>query len=134
MRIQIPFNLTVDDNKMVYDHLEAFHAHSDLSELLVETVKGLDCVKVYFPERPNGYGPCIVSTGGIIFGFAIGLDTIVFKVGRHMIDKAIAAGGRPYSECGADWVSFLAFRSDRLHVDFKSWALSAYVFVRESCG
>jgi len=39
---------------------------------------------------------------------------------------AIETGGKPFPECGDDWVRFLPFRGDYPKIDFDFWALKAY--------
>jgi hypothetical protein len=127
-----PINLEKTENKVVYEHLKAFHAHTDLSDLLIKAAtKPCGDIQVSYQERVNGSGPCMVSTNGIIIGFAIGMDLIAFRAGEKMLPIAIATGGEAYPECGPNWMAFKPFRGGWPKVDLEFWALKAYVFERE---
>jgi|SRR5450756_1356192 len=126
-----PFDPANEMNRLVYDHFKNLHAHSDIVEPLTKAVKPLGDVQVF---SPDSYRYLTVSTQGIIFGFAAGMDTIAFRLNQRMKEIAIETGAEAYPECGADWVSFLPFRSDWPKIDFEFWALKAYVNIREIAG
>jgi hypothetical protein len=127
-----PINLANAENRAVYEYLKAFHAHPELSELLINsTTKPCGDIQVFYQARPDDCGPCIVSTKGIIIGFAIGMNIIAFRAGRNMMDIALATGGSAFPECGPNWMAFKPFRGGWPKVDLEFWALKAYVFVRE---
>jgi len=126
-----PIDLTIDANRAVFDYIKNLSAHSDLVDPLIAAVKPLGDVQISHPNSGN-YGSVAVSTNGIIFGFVIGMQSIMFRLDNCMKERALATGGTAYSECGSEWVAFEIFRSDWPKVDLEFWARKAYVFVRES--
>jgi hypothetical protein len=128
-----PFDPAIEANHTVYDYIKTLSAHSDLLEPLMNSVKPLGDVQIYSPDS-NRCCYLTVSTQKIIFGFAVGMDTIAFRLNEVMKARAIETGGKPFSECGADWVRFLTFRCDWPKVDLEFWARKAYVNIRESVG
>jgi hypothetical protein len=130
-----PIDLENTENKVVYEYLKAFHAHPDLSELLIKAAtKSCGDIQVSYQERADDYGPCMVSTDGIIIGFAIGMNSIAFKAGEKMLPIANSTGGEACPECGPNWMAFKPFRGDWPKVDLEFWVLKAYVFEREKVG
>jgi len=75
-----------------------------------------------------------VSTQAIIFAFAVEMDTIAFRLNKEMKGIAIETGGKPFPECGEEWVRFIPFRCDWPKVDLEFWALKAYLNIRKSVG
>jgi len=126
-----PFDPTLETNRPVYHHIKNLGAHSDIAELLTKSLKRCGDVQVF---SPDDYRYLTVSTQRIIFGFAIGMDTIAFRLNQKMRAIAMETGGKLFPECGEDWVRFLPFRGDYPKIDFEFWALKAYVNIRESVG
>jgi hypothetical protein len=131
---QCPFDPTIEANCMVFGYLKNLSAHPDLSEILVKSVRPLGDVQIYSPDFSN----CryvTVSTQRIIFGFAIGTNTIAFRLNDRMKAVAIKTGEKTFPECGADWVEFsFGGRGEWPKIDWDFWALKAYVNIRESVG
>ena len=73
----------------------------------------------------------MVSTKGIIFAVAIGMNVVAFRLDERMKTRALASGGAPYPECGDEWVAFTLFRDDWPKIDLEFWARKAYVAARE---
>ena len=118
-------------NERVLAHIEPKSAHSDIAETITEAVKPLGEVQVICPSwQQSRY--VAVSTRGIIFGFAIGMETIAFRLDARMKGRALVTGGEAYPATGDDWVSFIPFRDDWPKVDLRFWALKAYVYAREA--
>ncbi len=88
-------------------------------------------VQAFCPDASQ-YRYILVSTKNIIFGLAIGMNTIAFRLNPLFKNRAIETGGKDYSEAGPDWVSFTLFRDDWPEFDLKFWARKAYVFARET--
>lgn len=124
------FNLADEGNRKVFEYLKDLDCHSDIIEPLVTAVKPLGDVQTFTPNKPCGY--FAVSTKGIIFGFAIGMDTIAFRLNTLFKQRALISGAGDYSVCGPEWVRFQPFRSDWPRPDWKFWARKAYVDVRET--
>ena len=133
MEQNIPAPLINRINAAVLAHVKDLSAHSDVSGPLLAAVKPLGDVQVFCPET-HAYRYMVVSTNGIIFGFAVGMSTIAFRLDARMKPRALATGAVAYPDCGEDWVSVLPLGSDAdwPAVDLRFWALKAYVHVRET--
>jgi hypothetical protein len=126
----IPPELMTEANQAVFAHLGVMSAHSDIAEALASAVKPLGDVQLFCPDW-GAYRYVAVSTRTMVFGFAIGMDTIAFKLDGVLRSRALTTGGFAYSACGPEWVSFVPFRADWPKVDLEFWALKAYVQARE---
>jgi hypothetical protein len=130
---QCPFDVSLNENRVVYEYLKRFSAHPDLVEGLLQALKVCGDVQVFSPDiRCHRY--VTLSTQRIIFGFAIGTNTIAFKLSEKMKAIALQTGATPNLECGNDWVELPIFRRDWPRVDLDFWTLKAYLNVRESVG
>ena len=129
----IPATLINPINAPVLAHVKDLSAHSDIADPLLAAVKPLGDVQVFCPDA-LAYRYVVVSTNGIIFGFAVGMHTIAFRLDRRMKLRALATGAVACPECGDDWVSVLPLGSDAdwPAVDLRFWALKAYVHARET--
>jgi hypothetical protein len=129
-----PFDPAIESNRLVFNYIKNLSAHPDLAQILIAAVKYPGDVQIYSPD----FSSCryvAVSTQGIIFGFAIGTNTIAFRLNERMKAVAIKTGEKPYPECGADWVEFSSGgRGEWPATDWDFWALRAYLNVRESVG
>ena len=99
--------------------------------MLIKSMKPCGDVQIF---EPDSYRYLTVSTQKIIISFSIEMDTIAFRLNEKMKAIAIETGGKPFPECGEDWIKFLPFRSDWPKIDFEFWALKAYLNIRESVG
>jgi hypothetical protein len=120
-------------NTRVLSYLEGKSAHSDCAGALSAAVRPLGDTQQFCPD-PAGYGYVVVSTLGIIFGFAVGADTIAFRLDARMRVRALATGGVPVPECGDAWVAVVHHQPDDdwPAVDLKFWARKSYVHARET--
>ncbi|HOX59949.1 MAG TPA: hypothetical protein P5205_21835 [Candidatus Paceibacterota bacterium] len=130
MAQDVPAGLQASINRQVLDHLEGLSAHSDVAEALTAALRPLGDVQVFCPD-PQRSRYVAASTKGIIMAFAVGMNTVAFRLDERMKSRALASGGMPYVQCGGDWVSFTLFRSDWPRVDLEFWARKAYVATRE---
>lgn len=107
-------------------------AHSDTAAVLRGAVKLLGDVQLFCPDW-HPYRYVVASTGGVIFGLAVGMDTVAFRLDERMKGRALLTGGVIYAECGSEWVAVMHHLpdSDWLVVDVRFWALKAYVYARE---
>lgn len=121
--------LTNDRNRRVLAYIADKSAHSDLSEVLRAAVQPLAGVQVYSPDWPK-YQYVVASTEHVIFAFAIGENTIAFRLNRTYAECALATGATPFPPCGENWVTFMPFRADWPRVDFQFWAMKAYECAR----
>jgi len=126
-----PFDSSVEVNREVINYIKNLHCHSDVADVLTKAMRPCGDVQFFSPES---YCYLTDSTQKIIFGFAVGMDTIAFRLNNKMKAIAIETGAKPLPECGDDWVNLLPFRPDWPRVDFEFWALKAYLNVRESVG
>lgn len=133
MAQNIPAPLINHLNAPVLAHLKDLSTHSDVAESFLAAVKPLGDVQVFCPD-PLAYRYLLASTNGIIFGFAVGMDTIAFRLDARMKPRALATGAAACPACGKDWVAVLPLGSggDWPAVDLQFWALKAYVYARET--
>jgi hypothetical protein len=131
MMQDIPPALLVEANRTVLAHLEGKSTHSDIGDALLTSLKPLGDVQLYCPDW-NQCRYVIASTQNFIFGFAVGMNTIVFRLDDLMASRALATGGTAYLECGQNWIAFNPFRHDWPRVDLEFWARKAYVCAREN--
>lgn len=129
----IPSALTRGVNERVLAYLRDLSAHDDIAGVLMASVKPLGDVQVFCPDVST-YRYVLVSTKGIVFGFAVGMDTIAFRLDARMKGRALATGGIAHPECGEDWVAVVHTLPDDdwPNVDVTFWARKAYVYARES--
>jgi hypothetical protein len=128
---KVPDNLSNRLNRTVLDFIKGFSAHSDVTEALLLSVKPLGDVQSYCPD-PSRYRYFVVSTKGIIFGIAIGIDTVAFRLNAPFNERAVLTGGSVIPKLGSEWISFTLFRNDWPEVDLVFWARKAYVYARET--
>jgi hypothetical protein len=133
MSDSIPPPLLNDANRKVLDYLADKSTHSDIADVLRAAVKPLGDVQLFCPDW-QAYRYVVASTGGIIFGVALGMDTVGFRLDARMRSRALATGGEAFPECGPEWVAVVHHLpdSDWPAVDVTFWARKAYVFARES--
>ena len=128
---KIPDNISNNWNKPVLDYLQDSSAHSDASEALLQAVRPLGDVQNYCPD-PSRYRYLVVLTKCIIFGFAIGMNSVAFRLNAPFNQRAVATGGNPLLELGEEWIRFNLFRHDWPETDLLFWARKAYVYARET--
>lgn len=128
-----PPELALPVNDIVLAHLDGKSAHSDIAQVLTDAVKPLGDVQVFCPNW-HKYRYVVASTKGVIFGFAIGMNTVAFRLDEKMKSRALLTGGIEYPECGKDWVEVVHHGqdSDWPAVDVRFWARKAYVYAREA--
>ena len=129
----IPTTLINRINAPVLAHVKDLSAHSDIAGLLLAAVKPLGDGQVFCPDALT-YRYVVVASNGIIFGFAVGMNTIAFRLDVRMKLRALKTGAAACPDCGGDWVSVLPLGSDAdwPAVDLRFWALKAYVHARET--
>jgi len=115
---------------VVSGHLRDLSAHSDVAEALLEAVAPLGDVQSYCPD-PSQYRYVAVATRGVVFGFAVGMGLIGFRLSPEFKSRALATGAADLSQAGPDWIGINVFRPDWPEPDLKFWALRAYVYARE---
>jgi hypothetical protein len=128
----LPIGLATAVNARVLAHVEHLSAHSDIADVLRSAVQPLGDAQLFCPDW-NGYRYVVVSTKGVVFGLAVGTDTIAFRLDPRMKSRALITGGIPYPECGDEWVAVVHPQPDGdwPAVDVRFWALKAYVHARE---
>jgi len=131
MEQKIPDTISTSRNKSVLAFLRDSSAHSDVAEALLRAVKPLGDVQDYCPDSSR-YRYLVVSTKATIFGFALGMNTVAFRLNAPFHQRAVASGGNPIPELGEEWISFTLFRDDWPEPDLLFWARKAYVYARET--
>ena len=88
-------------------------------------------VQIVCPD-PARYRYVIASTDNIVFGFAVGMNRIVFRLDERMKERALITGGMECPECGDEWVAVVHELpdSDWPAVDVRFWAQKRYVHAR----
>jgi hypothetical protein len=131
MEQRIPTNLLKGVNEPVLEYVKDKSAHSDIAEALLTAVKPLGDVQTFCPDLWQ-YRYLLVSTKAVIFGFAVGMETIAFRLPPPLNDRALATGGHRIVELGDEWIGFILFRNDWPNVDLAFWARKGYVYARET--
>lgn len=128
----IPTALLSNVNRSVLAHVAEKSAHSDIADVLLGAVKPLGDVQSFCPDW-RSYRYVIVSTKAVIFGVAVGMHTIAFRLSPKMRERALETGAIAYPECGEDWAAVVHRRDDGdwPAVDVRFWAQKAYVHARE---
>ena len=126
--VDLPALAAEPANREVLAYLEGRSAHSDVVEDLLTSVGRLGDVRVYCPD-PSRYRSVAVTTGGVVFGFALGMSEVGLRVGP-LLDRAVATGAEPLPEAGDGWAKFVLFRPDRPRVDLEFWARQAHAVAR----
>ena len=129
----IPPELIRPVNKRVLAYVQDLSAHSDIAEVLLKAVQPLGDVQVFCPDTAQ-YRYVVVSTRNVIFGFAVGMSTVAFRLDERMKSRALMTGGLACEECGDDWVAVVhdLRDSDWPAVDVRFWAQKAYVYARST--
>lgn len=131
MARDIPLELDNDINRRVLDYVEGKSAHSDVADTLRTALKPLGDVQEFCPD-PMQYRYVVASTVDIIFAYALGMNSVGFRLDERMKSRALVTGGVPHPECGPEWVMFQIFRDDWPKVDLEFWARKAYAAAREA--
>ena len=132
MTLDPPAELVTPVNRAVLAHLAEKSAHSDIAEVLTRAVKPLGDVQIFCPDW-HSYRYVVVSTRGVVFGFALGMETVAFRLGDAMKQRALVTGGIAYPACGDDWVAVChgGQDSDWPAVDTPFWVRQAYIHARQ---
>jgi hypothetical protein len=130
MSRNIPPELDTSINQQVLKCLDGLSAHSDVAEALIKALEPLGDVQIFCPDSQK-YLYVLASTKGVIFAFAVGMNTTCFRLDERMTPRALASGAVLYPDCGVQWVTFALFRDDWPKVDLEFWARKAYVAARE---
>lgn len=130
MNQEAPNSFSNKWNREVFDFLQMYSAHSDVTEILVKSTNRLGDVQTYCPDSSK-FRYVVVSTKDIIFGFAIGMDLTAFRLCPVLRKRALVTGGELITGLSEEWVGFTLFRADWPEVDSAFWARQAYINVRE---
>lgn len=106
-------------------------AHSDIVQLLVKSAEELPDIKFYCPDTDNHAYYLAHTRGGVMFGAAIGLSALMFRLPRQAVSGALVKGGEIFKEIGDDWVSFNPFwpedeKNENILAEMKHWCKLAY--------
>jgi len=127
--IPIPKELDTERNQNVLAYLSGASAHGDVAEALLDACSPLGDCHCYCPDRKQ-FLYMAVYTKATLFGFAIGMRTVAFRLDRDFAARALATGARKITELDG-WASFELFRHDWPSIDLKFWALKSYAQIRE---
>ena len=126
----IPQELNNPRNRDVLAYLSNTSAHGDVAEALLKACGSLGDFARFCPD-PAEFRYLTVYTNATIFGLAMGMRTVGFRLPPVFKSRAIATGGQEVSGLG-HWACFDLFRSDWPAVDVRFWATRSYVWARES--
>lgn len=131
----VPRELATGENRAVLRHVEHLSAHSDIVEVLMNAVKPLGDVQLFCPDWA-AFRYVVASTRGVIFGLAVGMHTVAFRLDAEMKRRALETGAIDYPDCGADWAAVVHHRQggEWPAVDVQFWASRAYSFTRNAPG
>ena len=102
-------------------------AHSDISDELVTSLKGLGEYEVR--RAPREFGAVYVVTQGTIFCGAAGTRDTFWRLRPLDLNVALRSGAEQ-APIGSEWVKITCFRSDWPRPDLSFWALRAYDYAR----
>ena len=131
MEKRLPDTLRNPVNEDVLNYVQGKSAHSDIAEALINAVKKLGDVQHFCPDTAQ-YKYLVVSSQGVIFGIATGMQAVAFRLDSTFKERALRTGADDARDIGVNWVSFTLFRNDWPAIDLEFWALKAYVFARET--
>jgi len=131
MEKPLPDTLRNAVNEDVLNYVQGKSAHSDIAEALINAVKKLGDVQHFCPDTAK-YKYLVVSSQGVIFGLATGMQAVAFRLDSTFKERALRSGADDARDIGVNWVSFTLFRNDWPAIDLEFWALKAYVFARET--
>ena len=126
----VPATLRIPVNEKVLALVNGWYAHADVAEALGQAVAQLGDVQTFCPN-PASHRYVLVSTRGVIFGFASGTSNIAFRLDPLFETRAVITGARHMPEVGPEWASFTLFQNDWPAPDVAFWARKAYAFARE---
>ena len=99
--------------------------------MLAGSAENLPDIKFYCPDTDNHAYYLLHTRGGVMFGAAIGLSALMFRLPKQAVSGALVKGGEIFQEIGDDWVSFNPFwpeDADRstLLSEMQHWCKLAY--------
>jgi hypothetical protein len=130
---EIPGDIAHAINKPVLDFIQPLSAHADVSEALAEAVQPLGDVQLFCPD-PSRYKYWVASTQGILFGLAMGMNIVAFRLNPPYNHRGLETGGALIPGLSNAWIGFVLFRDDWPRADLTFWARKAYVYARETKG
>lgn len=105
-------------------------AHTDMVELLVKSTENLPDVHFYCPDTDNHAYYLAHTQDGIMFGAAIGLSALMYRLPKQAVSGSLVKGGEIFKDVGDSWISFNPFWPEdesRKHLDeMKHWCKLAY--------
>jgi len=120
------------ENDAVIRYLETHHpsAHSDIASELLDAAQGLPHRHWYCPDKWSYAYVFLHTPSGTVYGLAVGMRTLLFRLPQAEMLAALAEGGEAYKELGPEWVSFYPFHPDipraQIQARMKHWCAAAY--------
>ena len=124
---QLPDKLNSEKNRSVLEYISGLSAHSDVAEALEIAIAPLGAAHTYCPD-PGNYRYFVAYANETVFSYAVGMQTIAFRLSPDFKQKAIKTGGEAVDFISSEWVSFDLFRDDWPEVDVRFWARKAYLY------
>ena len=88
MSRNLPPELDTSINQQVLKCLDGLSAHSDVAEALTTALEPLGDVQIFCPDSRQ-YLYVVASTNGVIFAFAVGMNTTCFRLDERMKSRAL---------------------------------------------
>ena len=124
---QLPDKLNTEKNCSVLEYISGLSAHSDVAEALEIGIAPLGAADTYCPDT-DSYRYLVAYANETVFSYAVGMNTVAFRLSPDFKHRAINSGGEAVDSIGDEWVAFKLFRSGWPEVDLGFWARKAYLF------
>ncbi|MCW9012628.1 MAG: hypothetical protein OQL06_02500 [Gammaproteobacteria bacterium] len=124
--------LSRSENQSIIEFLKLHQpsAHSDIVQLLVKSTEELPDIKFYCPDTDNHAYYLVHTKEGVMFGAAIGLSALMYRLPKQAVSGALVKGGEIIKEIGNEWVSFNPFwpeeENKNLLQEMQHWCKLAY--------
>ena len=99
------------ENEQIIQFLKQYQpsAHNDIVQLLVESTADIPLSHFYCPDTDNHAYYLVHTADGVIFGAAIGMSALMYRLPKQSMSAALVKGGEILKEIGEPWVSFNPF-------------------------
>jgi len=125
----LPEKLRTEANRAVLEYLDNKSAHIDLVEELTAAAELLEDISFYCPDISE-FRYVIAYTGSVIFAFACGMRSAIFRLSPESASLARRYGAKEV-EGLKGWVSFQLFEQE---VDVLFWCEKAHSYAGGNFG
>ncbi len=125
-RLRIPYNAGV----LAFIAREQPSAHDDVATALIDAAKGLPNARRYCPDPPAYAYVALHTAAWRMFGLAIGMSTVAFRLPSDLEQEATTDGGTPLPDPGPGWFAFqpwdVALPKSATDERVRRWCRAAY--------